>query len=409
MGDAIFFASASTTQPDLQAALEDLLGQVEQQTRQHLSQGLPAAWIDLAVLFVSAHHTHSARKIIELIQQKLNPRTLVGCTAEGVIGKSQEIENTPAISLVAARLPEAQVVPFILHPPDTDWHSLLLDPEEFQRVVGAPAHTRLFILLADPLSSPMDDILQAFNNAYPGIPAVGGMASGALRPHGNALFSDDRIVQEGVVGVAVSGQLDIDVVVSQGCRPIWRPFRVTSAHRNLIFQLDGRPPLAWIQDLIPELTEDDRALLQNGLFVGRAIKSEQESIGRGDFLIRGVIGVDHTSGAIAMGDSIMEGDMIQFHLRDAFTAQEDLEMMLIPQAFRPAPDGALLFSCNGRGLRLYDHPNGDISIINPSIGGAGLAGFFCAGEIGPIGGANYLHGHTVSLALFRSPTLGPPA
>jgi small ligand-binding sensory domain FIST len=279
---------------------------------------------------------------------------------------------------------------------------MLLDPEEFQGIVGARPDTRLFILLADPFSSPMDDILQAFNNSYPGIPAVGGMASGALRPMGNALFANDRIVQEGAVGVAISGQLDIDVVVSQGCRPIWRPFKVTSAHRNVIFSLEGRPPLTWIQDLIPELTEEDRALLQNGIFVGRSIKAGQEGIGRGDFLIRGVIGVDHSTGAVAIGDSIMDGETVQFHIRDALTAQEDLEMMLIPQAFRQPPNGALLFSCNGRGTRLYDYPNGDISIINPNLAGAGLAGFFCAGEIGPIGGSNYLHGHTVSLAIFRT-------
>jgi len=231
------------------------------------------------------------------------------------------------------------------------------------------------------------------------------MASGALRPLGNTLFVNDRLTQQGAVGVALSGALEVNVVVSQGCRPIWRPFRITAAHRNVILGLEGRPPLAWLQELIPELPEEDRLLLQNGLFVGRAIKPQTETLGRGDFLIRGVMGVDQDSGAIAIGDSVIEGETIQFHLRDALTAQEDLEMMLIPQMFRDPPSGGLLFSCNGRGTRLYDHPDGDISVIQRSLENIHLAGFFCAGEIGPIGGANFLHGHTASLVLFRPPAL----
>ena len=149
--------------------------------------------------------------------------------------------------------------------------------------------------------------------------------------------------------------------------------------------MERRVPLAWVQDLIPELSEEERALLQNGLFVGRAVKSEQEVLGQGDFLIRGVTGIDQQTGAIAVADQIQEGEVIQFHVRDAFTATEDLEMMLIPQAFSKPPDGGLLFTCNGRGTRLYDHPNGDISVIRNNLGNIHLAGFFCAGEIGPIG------------------------
>ncbi len=169
----------------------------------------------------------------------------------------------------------------------------------------------------------------------------------------------------------------------------------------MIFSLDGQPPLTWIEELIPELPEEDRNLLQQGLFVGRAIDPHQENLGRGDFLIRSVTGVDHRTGVIAVGDIVHLGERIQFHLRDALTAEEDLEMMLIPELFREAPNGALLFSCNGRGIRLYDHPNGDIVIIQQNVGQVPLAGLFCAGEIGPVGGKNFLHSHTASLVLFR--------
>jgi small ligand-binding sensory domain FIST len=402
MEDAMFFVSAATTQPELEAALDDLANQLHQQMQDHAPGEGENGQIDLAWVFMSSHFTLSARKLVENLRKELNPRMILGCSAEGVIGKAQEIENQPAIALVAAHMPGVHITPFLLQPANNDWHRILLDQDEFLRVVGADDEVRLFILLADPFSTPMDDVLLAFNTYFPGVPAAGGMASGALRPNGNALFLNDELLQEGAVGVALSGALDVEVVVSQGCRPIWRPFKVESAHRNVIFNLEGRSPLAWIQDLIPELPEEDRTLLQNGLFVGRAIKPGQEMVGRGDFLIRGVMGIDQNSGAIAIGDSIMEGEIIQFHLRDALTAQEDLEMMLIPQMFRHPANGALLFSCNGRGTRLYEFPNGDINVINQNIGEAGLAGFFCAGEIGPVSGANFLHGQTASLVLFRS-------
>jgi small ligand-binding sensory domain FIST len=413
----MFFVSATSTEPEIGAALASLIEQVNAQATQQSGEELPLDWVDLAIAFVSVHFTASARQIIEGLRSGLRPRALLGCTAEGVIGQDQEIEDSPAITLVAASLPGVVLSPFMLLAGDTDlpastwsaratggqadWHKLLLDPDEFRRVLDTPEDPRLFILLGDPFSTPMDDMLQAFNSNFPGVPVVGGMASGALRPYGNALWIDDQITHEGAVGLGLAGDLDVDVVVSQGCRPIWRPFKVITAHRNVIFNLEGRAPLAWLQDLIPELPEEDRLLLQKGLFVGRSIQAGQEGPGRGDYLLRGVTGIDQNSGAIAIGDSIMDGETIQFHLRDALTAKEDLEMMLIPQAFRPAPSGVLLFSCNGRGTRLYDHPNGDISVIQANLEGAHLAGFFCAGEIGPIGGVNFLHGHTASLAIFR--------
>ena len=384
------FVSAIANHSDLEQALADLLRQVE-----------PGWPIDVAFLFVSTYFTNEIDDIVTRLQAELKPGVLLGCTAEGVIGGEKEIENEPAISLVVARLPGVQITPFMLQPGSSEWHRMLLSPGEFCRAVDVPADARLFMLLADPFSIPIDDVLHAFTTCYPGIPMVGGMASGALRPNGNVLIANDFLTRQGAVGLAFSGNLSVDIIVSQGCRPIWRPFKVLSAHRNLIYSLEGRPPLAWLQDLIPELPDEDRALLQNGLFIGRAIEPTLDEMGRGDFLVRGLTGIDQENGAIAISDSVMEGETIQFHLRDAITAQEDLEMLLIPQMFRQPPSGGLLFTCNGRGTRLYDHPNGDISIIQKSIKNVRLAGFFCAGEIGPVANQNFVHGHTVSLALFR--------
>lgn len=399
MTEGISFISAAANESEPKAAVDALLWQLEAQAGESRLEDR----FDMAFVFFSSHFNHDIRDMSALLLSRLKPRLLVGCTAEGVIGSGREFENEPAIALVAAHLPGVELTPFTLLPAASDWHRLLLNSEEFCRTVDAPAGSHLIVLLADPFSTPTEDVLHAFNSCYAGIPIVGGLASGALRPNGNSLVLNDQVTQEGVIGVAFSGALQVDVVVSQGCRPVGRPFKVVSAHRNEIYNLEGRPPLAWIQDIIPELPEEDRALLQSGLLVGKAINPRQETLGRGDFIIRGLTGIDQDSGAITISDSVMDGEIIQFHLRDAVTAQEDLEMMLIPQLFREPPSGGLLFTCNGRGTRLYDHPDGDISIIQQNISVPGLAGFFCAGEIGPIGKGNYLHGHTISLALFRPP------
>ena len=391
------FISAASTEVDFEDALKDLV--------QQTLTGAGEAALDLVVVFISAHFMHAVREIVKDLQAAFQPGLLVGCTAEGVISRDREIENEPGIALIAARLPGSELHAFILQPESLDWARLLLDEQKFLQAVSAPENTSMFMLLGDPFSTPMEDLLEAFNHFYPGIPAVGGMASAGLRPNGNLLFVNDQVLNEGAVGVAFAGAMSVDIIVSQGCRPIWRPFKVVSAYRNQIVNLEDRAPLAWLQDLIPALSEEDRVLLQSGMYIGLAVKPEQEALGRGDFLIRGVIGIDQESGAITIGDSVMDGDVIQFHLRDAVTAQEDLEMQLVPQMFREKALGGMLFDCNGRGMRLYDRPNRDIYVIQQNIQNAPLAGFFCAGEIGPIAGVNYMHGHTAALVLFR-PAVG---
>jgi small ligand-binding sensory domain FIST len=208
------------------------------------------------------------------------------------------------------------------------------------------------------------------------------------------------------VGVAFGGALEVDVIVSQGCRPIGRPLKVTAAYENYLLKLEDKVPLDYLKEMVNELPADDRELLQNGLFIGRAIDKEQTELGRGDFLVRAVTGIDQKDGSLVVGDYIRSGEIVQFHLRDADTAEEDLEMMLMPQLFNSPAAGALLFSCNGRGTRLYAHPNGDIRLIKSVLNNIAVGGFFCAGEIGPIGGENFLHGHTATLTLFRSTLTG---
>ena len=390
MPDIMQFVSASTTERSVDKAIESLTQQVRAQT--------DSIQFDLVMLFLSSHFDPIAPLVSDRLRDTLNPRVLIGCACEGVIGKERELENRPALALVAARLPKVDLVPFVL---DRDDWDALDDPARFIELVTAPKETRLFVMIGDPFSLPSDRVLDAFNQCYPGIPMVGGMASGGSTPGGNTLLLNDRAFNAGAVGVALSGDLQIDVIVSQGCRPFGPTFTVTQVEGNVISGLNDQPPLAQIDQLIEQLAEKDRELLRNGLFVGRSIGAAQGSLGRGDFLIRTFMGADRENGSIVVGDYLRTGETIQFHLRDQNTAKEDLEMMLMPQTFDLPPSGGLLFSCNGRGTRLYDHPDGDISTIQSVLGGVSIAGFFCAGEIGPIGGKNFLHGHTASMALFR--------
>ena len=323
---------------------------------------------------------------------------LLGCTCEGVIGKDRELENRPAISMIAARLPDVRLFPFAMNRDDWD---ILEDDARFGELVTAPKETQLFFMIGDSFSMPTERVLDAFNRCYPNIPMVGGMASGAADPGGNTLILNERAFNAGAVGVALSGNVETDVIVSQGCRPFGPTFTVTQVEGNVISGLDDKKPLALIENLIEQLTDEERDLLRNGLFVGRSASSQPGSLGRGDFLIRTFMGADRANGSIVVADYLHTGEKIQFHLRDQTTAKEDLEMLLMPQMFDVPPSGGLLFACNSRGTRLYDHPNGDIATIQHVLGDVNIAGFFCAGEFGPIGDKNFLHGHTASMALFR--------
>jgi small ligand-binding sensory domain FIST len=205
------------------------------------------------------------------------------------------------------------------------------------------------------------------------------------------------VVDSGAVGVRVPGTR-IQPLVSQGCRPVGNPYTVTRAEGNVIHELGGVPPLQRLREMVTKLSPEDRALVGQGLHVGRVIDEYKAEPERGDFLVRGVIGVDQESGALAVGDRIEVGETIRFHVRDADTADEDLRDLLDREA-KPAA-GALLFTCNGRGSRLFSVPDHDASLVSEKLGGLPLAGFNCAGEIGPVGGKNFLHGFTASIALF---------
>jgi small ligand-binding sensory domain FIST len=242
---------------------------------------------------------------------------------------------------------------------------------------------------------------------YPLAPKVGGLASGALQAGGTALYLGDRMYRSGCVTLALTGNIDVDTVVAQGCRPIGDPMFVTLAHENLIRELDGRPPRDVLAEVFERLGAADRELFGPSLFLGLALRTDSSQYAPGDFLIRNVLGMDPQSGALWVNANVPTNSVVQFHLRDAATSAHDLERTLTSyRASRTlGPDaGALLFSCNGRGVGLYGQADHDSNAFRRLVADLPLGGFFCSGEIGPIQNATYVHGYTSAFAVFREKT-----
>lgn len=385
------FASALSTATAADIALHEVCSAVE------VLGGAP----DLAVVFCSANHVDSAAGIARFIAQRLRPRTLIGCVGEAIAGTGREVEHAPAISLWAARwsLP-VEVTAFHLAPQQTpDGLSLLGWPDALMECESSGATA---IVLGDPFTFPATEIfLPQINGQCRGVQVLGGMASGMSGPGEAPLLLNDDACDVGAVGVLLRGA-PVRGVVSQGCRPVGKPFVVTKAQDQHVLELGGRPCLDQLRETYDSLPARDQELFQRGPHIGIVVNEYLPSFARGDFLVRNVYAVDRASGAMTITDKVRVGQTVQLHVRDAESADEDLRLLL-----RSSVDGsrraggALLFSCNGRGTRLFGAPHHDAGAIAEEIGSIPLAGFFAAGELGPVGGANFLHGFTASVALFE--------
>jgi small ligand-binding sensory domain FIST len=357
--------------------------------------------VDLAALFFTGDLRPVAQELAASVRTALQPRVLIGCSCEGVIGADREVERAPAASLLAGRMPGVQLQPF--HVELEEWRGLLESDERLQQRIGTGAEHRAQIVLGDPFTTPADALLQALDRIFPGCPTMGGMASAAWQRDQNVLLLDDALFTSGAVGVGFGGAVRVDAVVSQGCRPVGSPMVITRAHDNVIEELGRRNALEAAQEMLRSLPPADLALLQeSGYFLGIVINEYQETFGRGDFLIRNLLSVDRETGCLIVGDLVRPGQTIQFHARDAAAADEDLRLLLHPHRHAATPPaGGLLFSCNGRGLRMFEQPNHDVAAVLDAVPATPLAGFFAAGELGPVGNRSFSHGHTASIALFR--------
>ncbi|CCQ90826.1 conserved hypothetical protein [Nitrospina gracilis 3/211] len=359
--------------------------------------------IHLTVMFVSPHFKDKLPQIPKLLREQLSIGTLLGCTGGGIIGGGQEVEQQHAFSLTCAHLPgvtiqEIQTDTMALPDPDTA-------PSVWREWLGVPAESNpQFILLADPFSFRGEEFLAGMDFAYPNSAKVGGLASGSHFQGGNVMYIGDRMYNNGLIGVALSGNIQLDTIVAQGCRPIGQPMSITKCNEYLLEEVDNKPPIQVLEEMVETMSENDRKLMQTSLFLGIEMDPLKDDPGQGDFLIRNLIGVDRESGALSIGAPLREGQLVQFHLRDKVMSDEDLNVMLSKYSKQGRGDdacGALLFSCLGRGQYLYGEANHDCNVFKDKLGEIPLGGFFCNGEIGPVGQNTFLHGYTSSFGIFR--------
>jgi len=358
--------------------------------------------VDLVFVFASFHHREALEEAIADIRQTLSPTTIIGMTTESVVGCDLELEGVAGLSAIAFNLPGITLKPWTTTPKKP---VPISRPDEIPNWIGLQEDTKAVFFFADPFSTPITRLLPALVNCRGKdnpLPIIGGMASGASQARYNRLFLDDQALRSGGVGLTISGPLELDCIVSQGCRPIGEHCRVTKVDGNVVLELGGKPALDVLQNLAKRADAKERDFLQGGLLLGGVIDENRSHFGRGDFLVRSILGIDRKRKGIAAGEFYRLGKTVQFHVRDPQTAVEDLQLLLDSQQLVKQPFAGLLVTCNGRGRSLFHEEDHDLNIIHERIGEVPIAGFFAAGEIGPIGGRSFLHGHTACLTLFRS-------
>jgi small ligand-binding sensory domain FIST len=358
------------------------------------SRGLSGEACDLCLVFAGAPHLARGKWILSAVHEHLEPRHLIGCGAGGVVGGGREIEEGPAAVVWAASMPDAEIA---THHFETEQ-----GPEGFE-AVGVPAAEALgdaLVVLADPYSFVTEALLGRVSELRPGMPVLGGLASAAAAGSAS-LFRDGDVLAGGAVGCSVGG-VQVLPCVSQGAAPVGPEMTITAAKGNVIGELASRPAIERLREALSELDAREQELAASGLMLGIVIDENKPEYERGDFLVRPIIGVDSESGSLAVGERVRVGQTVRMQIRDGTSADEDLRDALRAQLealdqVRPA--GALLFTCNGRGSHMFEAPDHDATAIEDALG-APAGGFFCAGEIGPIGGRNFLHGFTATMAVF---------
>jgi small ligand-binding sensory domain FIST len=354
--------------------------------------GLGRHSADIAVVFAAGAHLAAPEATLEGVYEALAPAQLAGCGAGGVLAGRREIEAGTAIAVWAASLGDGSAQVF---------HATAESETEVDGMADLAGASGV-VLLADPFSFPADYVVSGLSEAAPGVPVVGGIASARTADGAAALFFGPEVVDEGAVGVRFDG-VAVLPCVSQGAAPVGPELTITAAEGNIIHELAGRPALEKLKEVVEGLGMREQALLARGVLLGVVVEPNKPEYEQGDFLVRGLAGADAESGAIALAAEVRPGQVVRLHGRDADGADRDLRngLSLRRQALagRP-PAGALVFSCNGRGRAMFGMPDHDAAAVADELGGVPAAGFFAAGEIGPVGGETFLHGFTATVAVF---------
>jgi small ligand-binding sensory domain FIST len=355
----------------------------------------------LGLIFMTPRFFPQAKQVLEIVRVHAQLPLLAGCSSQALINGSEEIEDGGGISLAIFHLPRAELKGFHFKQEHVDECN---GPAYWHHETGIePTQTNGWLAFGDPFNLDCDSWLRLWNEAYSPLPVLGGLASGDFSTRSTQVYLNGAVHEEGVAVVSIGGEVALQGVISQGCTPIGETWTITKADQNFIYEIGNRPAYTVLAETFSKLPPDEQKKTQGNLFVGLVINEYLDEFGRGDFLVRNLIGADPNSGIVAVGAFPRPGQTMQFQRRDAAAANEDM-MAMLNSAHEQLKDkqvfGGCLCSCNGRGSHLFGYANHDAGMIQRRLGPLALAGFFCNGEIGPVGDKNFLHGYTASLALF---------
>ena len=355
---------------------------------------------DIAVVFASPHFADEFQDIADAIQETLQPSNMIGCVGDSIVSGGREIEGDPAITIWAAALPDTKIETTRLLLERVSNRGFISGTEELPLDQITEREESALIVLGEPFSFPADLLLSQLVTDYPELRVIGGMASGFQQPGKNLVLVNGTVYCEGAAGLLIAGGVKMHSVVSQGCRPIGDRSIITKVEQNVILELGGKPAMQVLEEMFIRLPTSDHDLMSKGFFLGRVISEYQDDYEMGDFLIRNVMSMDNERGAVVVNDYFQVGQTVQFQVRDEETASNELRQLL--KKTDPAEiRGGLVFTCNGRGTRLFAEPDHDAGVIRDTVGEIPLAGFFAQGEIGPVGRENHMHGYTASVLLLE--------
>jgi small ligand-binding sensory domain FIST len=366
-----------------------------------LRSKLGGSKVSLGLVFLHPQLFENAEKILELLQVHGRIPVLAGCSSMAMISGEKELEGNCTIALGLYHLPGVELKAFHFTQENLDEST---GPAYWHLQTGVtPEQTNGWLVFADPFTLDSERWMESWNEAYAPLPVVGGLASGNHSEQRTQVYLNRSVFNEGGVAISVGGAVSLASVISQGCTPIGEPWTITKAERNLIYEIGNRPAYAVLAETVSQLSPEEQQRSRGNLFIGLVMNEYLDEFHRGDFLIRNIIGADPKTGVLAVGAFPRMGQTVQFQRRDAATGTEDITALL-KRSHTALKDktiyGGCLCSCNGRGKRLFGVANHDASHVQAELGPIGLAGFFCNGEIGPVGGKSFLHGYTASLALF---------
>ena len=384
--EAVHSASGHSTDAPTAAALQEMRAKLA---------GAPT----LGLIFIAPQLFPKAKEILELVQIEAQVPTLIGCSGASLIATDKEIEEEAGVALGLYSLPGAKLE--VIH----------LTQEQVEEATG-PGYwhmetgieqTNGWMAFIDPFSFNCDAWLTMWNEAYSGRPTLGGLASGDFTDQSTHLRFRGEVLEGGALVMSIAGDVELAGVISQGCTPIGETWTITRAEGHYIHEIGNRPAHEVLMETLNQLSQTEKQSLRGNLFIGLVVNEYLDEFHRGDFLIRNLIGVDPGTGTLAVGATPRVGQTMQFQRRDATAGSEDIEALLQRATkelgARPVY-GACLCSCNGRGQRMFGKPHHDAGHVQRALGPVGLAGFFCNGELGPVGEKNFVHGYTASLALF---------